>query len=56
MVADMRVEYCEALTEGRPVKAEWILLLHYFSMARALTLDRVVSAVLSYAIGVIRRP
>ncbi len=54
MVADMRLEYFEALKDGRKVKARWIKALHYVAMARALTLDRLLAAGLSYVIGAFR--
>ncbi len=54
MVADMRVEHFEALKEHRRVKAQWIRVLHYFSIARALTVDRLIGAALNYLIGVFR--
>jgi hypothetical protein len=54
MVADMRVEHYDALREGRKFKAQWITILHYISIARALTLDRLLTALLDYALGVFR--
>ena len=54
MVADMRVEYFEALNAGRRVKARWITALHYVSIARAFTIDRFVSAILNYVLGILR--
>ena len=54
MVADMRLEYFEALKDGRKIKAAWIKALHYVAMARALTLDRLLTAGLSYVLGAFR--
>ena len=55
MVADMHVEYFQALNEGRPIKAEWIKGLHFYSIARALTIDRLIAAGFNYVLGAISR-
>jgi hypothetical protein len=54
MVADMRVEHYDALRERRKFKARWIVLLHYISIARALTIDRLLGALMDYVLGVFR--
>ena len=53
-VADMRVEYYDALRDGRKIKAEWIKALLYVHIARALTIDRLLGAALGYILGTIR--
>lgn len=55
MVADMQVEHFEALKDGRRWKARWIIVLHIVAMLRALSIDRLLAAVLDYVIGAIRR-
>ena len=42
-VADWRLEYFEALQEGRHWKARWISCRHYWAIAKAVGLDRLVS-------------
>ena len=55
MLADMRVEYHQALNEGRRLGAEWVRLLHYVSIARALSIDRLLAVVFNYVLGTISR-
>jgi len=55
MVADMRVECFEALQDGHRLKAAWLKVLHYFYISRALSIDRVVIAVVNYLLGTITR-
>ncbi|MFN7923385.1 MAG: hypothetical protein U0Q16_25005 [Bryobacteraceae bacterium] len=54
MVADLRAEYFDTLKEGRRWKAEWIKLLHYVAIARALSIDRALGWLINYSIGIIR--
>jgi hypothetical protein len=54
MIADMRVEHYDALRDGRKLKARWIVVLHYVSIARALTLDRLLATLADYVLGVFR--
>ncbi len=54
MVADMRVEQFEALKDGRKFRAWWMPYLHGFHIARALTLDRLIGAVINYVLGAFR--
>lgn len=54
MIADMQFEYFEALQAARPHRARWLLVLHYIAIARALTVDRALGALVGYVFGVIR--
>jgi ribosomal protein L37E len=50
-VADWRLEYFEALKSDRHWKARWISCRHYWAIAKAVSLDRLVS----FFDGVLRR-
>lgn len=55
-VADMRVEYFDALQAGRPLRAHWIRLLHYVAIVRMLTVSRALSAAIDLAVRAIGKP
>lgn len=50
-VGDLRQEYFDLLAAQRPRKARWIAFLHYVGIARALSVDRLISWALKQYFG-----
>ncbi|MEZ5354021.1 MAG: hypothetical protein R2762_15390 [Bryobacteraceae bacterium] len=52
-IGDLRVEYYDALREGRKVRAEWLVVLHYLAIARAVSIDRILSRIVNSFLGIL---